>query len=511
MATVIEQFKNIKRVSTPLVAFRTLDSNALQFELAQEYQDIPLTGWDGVNGLIGLNNTGKQAVKLALRSAGDVDESTTTSPVEALRICTNLPKETIVFAHNMQMFMEAQDQSAALIIQGLYNLRDLYKADRRTFVMLGPDFLLRPEINQHITVLDEPLPNDAQLEAIILDCHKAAGLQPPEKKVLIRAVDALRGLAAFPAEQVTAMSLTKAGLDMNGLWIRKIQMVEQTPGLSIWRGAESFDGVKGYDNCMNFMIKLADGKCPFRCVLFIDEVEKHLAGATGGDLSGVKQDMLGALLTWMQDRRVEGILFIGVPGSGKSAMAKAVGNYAKCLEISFDLAGVQESLVGKSGQNIRNALKVVDAISGGNCLVIATCNSIDALPPELRRRFSATFFFDVPGRYGKDAIWELYTKKPHPLATEPLSKKQTAKIPDDDLWTGAEIQKACQLAWKLDCSLLDAAAFVVPVAKSAPDQLQRLRSMANGTFLSASDGGIYVMPEEKTAKGPIKGRPISLN
>src|SRR2546422_6001578 len=53
-----------------------------------------------------------------------------------------------------------------------------------------------------------------------------------------QSVDALIGLAAFPAEQVLAMSLSKNGLDLDWLWERKCQAVEQTPGLTIWRGGE---------------------------------------------------------------------------------------------------------------------------------------------------------------------------------------------------------------------------------------------------------------------------------
>jgi hypothetical protein len=496
---MLEEFKSARRVSTPILAIKTMDPAATQFTIAKEYESAPLVMWDAVNGLRGINALGKEQAKLA---AGQQKPDELTSPVEMLAGAVKMGKETILFMHNSQLFMSAGDQAAALVTQAIWNLRDAFKMDRRTLVMLGSWFILPPEINQDVAVLDEPLPTDERLSAIVVDQHRAAKLKEPDKKTLTKAVDALRGLAAFSAEQVTAMSLTKDGLNMLNLWERKRQTIEQTPGLSIYRGKETFDSIKGYDNAENYLKRIFDGKTAPKAVMYLDELEKSLAGATGGDLSGVKQDMLGALLSWMQDFRAMGIIFIGVPGGGKSAMAKAAGNYGGVPTISFDLAGMQESLVGKSGQNIRNGLKVVNAVSNGNCLVIATCNSIQALPPELRRRFTlGTFFFDLPGKYGRDAIWQLYIKKPHPDATGPLAKVQYEVIPDDSYYTGAEIQKCCEIAWRLDCALVEASSFIVPVAKSAPDQLAYLRNMANGTFISASDGGIYCYDKAVTPSG----------
>ena len=59
--------------------------------------------------------------------------------------------------------------------------------------------------------------------------------------------------------------------------------------------------------------------------------------------------------------------------------------------------------MGASTERLRTALQIIDAVSQGRMLFIATCNSIASLPPELRRRFTlGTFFFDLPtaGRAG---------------------------------------------------------------------------------------------------------------
>src|SRR5260370_3079663 len=70
------------------------------------------------------------------------------------------------------------------------------------------------------------------------------------------------------------------------------------------------------------------------------------------------------------------------------------------------------SLVGASGERLRSALQVADAVSSGRSLWIATCNSIGVLPPELRRRFTlGTFFFDLPTKEERATIWKIYLAK----------------------------------------------------------------------------------------------------
>ena len=107
--------------------------------------------------------------------------------------------------------------------------------------------------------------------------------------------------------------------------------------------------------------------------------------------------------------------------------------------VAFDLSAMQSSLVGGSGERLRAALQVVDAISQGKSLWIATCNSITSLPPELRRRFTlGTFFFDLPSAEEREAIWKIY------LAKWNLEGER----PNDEGWTGAEIRECCRKAWR---------------------------------------------------------------
>ena len=139
-----------------------------------------------------------------------------------------------------------------------------------------------------------------------------------------QSVDALIGLAAFPAEQVLAMSLSKNGLDLDRLWERKCQAVEQTPGLTIWRGGETFDQIGGCENIKRFFTAVLLGREAPPVIVFVDEIEKAFTG-TGTDMSGVKTEMTGTMLSWMQDHSADGLIFIGPPGAAKSAVGKAAG------------------------------------------------------------------------------------------------------------------------------------------------------------------------------------------
>jgi SpoVK/Ycf46/Vps4 family AAA+-type ATPase len=166
-------------------------------------------------------------------------------------------------------------------------------------------------------------------------------------------------------------------------------------------------------------------------------------------------------------------------------MAKAAGTLAGVPTIRLDLGSMRGGIVGTSEQNLRQALKVITAVSGGQTLWLATSNNIAQIPSELKRRFKrGTWFFDLPSQEERLAIWKLYFEK-YQLA-EPLDN-----LPDDKDWTGAEIAQCAELAWDLQLPLSRAAARIVPVAVSAREQIERLRTEASGRYLCATRGGVY--------------------
>jgi SpoVK/Ycf46/Vps4 family AAA+-type ATPase len=192
----------------------------------------------------------------------------------------------------------------------------------------------------------------------------------------------------------------------------------------------------------------------------------------------------------------------------------------------LDVGALMGSLVGATEANIRQALRIADAMapcilfvdelekalsgvaSSGQCdsgvsarlfgtlltwmsdhesdvFVVATSNDIGKLPPELSRaeRFDGVWFLDLPSAEQRWAIWRIY------LDLFGLDPQQPR--PTDADFTGAEVRSCCRLAALLDLPLKAAAQNVVPVAATAAESVARLREWASGRCLDAEAGGIY--------------------
>lgn len=135
---------------------------------------------------------------------------------------------------------------------------------------------------------------------------------------------------------------------------------------------------------------------------------------------------------------------------------------------------------------MRAALSMIDAMFSTDCLLIATMNRTGDLPPEMQSRFTlGTFFFDLPSQEERKAIWAIYRQK-FELEDQPLPKEEN--------WTGREIEACCYKAWLLNISLVEAAAYVVPVAVAAGEEIEKMRSDAAGRYISASRPGVYQLP-----------------
>jgi SpoVK/Ycf46/Vps4 family AAA+-type ATPase len=165
-----------------------------------------------------------------------------------------------------------------------------------------------------------------------------------------------------------------------------------------------------------------------RCVVWLDEIEKALAGAVqGGADGGVSSDALGTILSWMQDRT-------------------------------------------------------------GEAFVVATSNDISKLPPELMRkgRFDELFFVDLPNAQERAEIMAAALRQ---HKREPIMDL-TAAVAATDTFTGSEIAALVPDAMFAAFNdgmraitaddIVTAAQTVTPLAVTAADRIGNLRRLVAG-------------------------------
>lgn len=373
------------------------------------------------------------------------------------------------------------------LVQATVNQLLLGKQQRTFLVVLAPTVQLPVELEKLFVVLDHALPTRAELAAIAdsLLCGEAL---PTE------GIDAAVGLTRGEAEGAFALSLARHGrIQPSVIWEWKAQSLRKNHVLTLHRGGERFDGLGGLTALKDFTRRALRPGAPVQA---------------------------------------RGALLLGVPGTGKSAFAKALGTETGRPTLLFDVGALFGSLVGQTEAATRQALQIADAMApailfideidkalagvGGqgdsgvstrlfgafltwlndhtsDVFTIATCNNIQALPPEFSRaeRWDGVYFLDLPQAPEKDAIWHLYRQQ---FAIAPEQQR-----PDDTDWTGAEVKACCRLAALLDVSLKEAARNVVPVARTAAESVDRLRAWASGRCLDASQPGIYQQSPDQVA------------
>jgi hypothetical protein len=494
----LQNFVSARNVGTPIVKVNTPDSvstlASVRKALGKAEPTVPLAIWDAINGLLGINDEGSKAATQMLKSA-DIDKAASTSLPITLQVVNNpAHKDFILFVRNPHLFWNDDP----LVIQGIWNCRDSYKANGMMLILLTPlGTLLPPDLNSDVLSLEEALPTRAEIRKIVSEMYEQADAKQPSDEVFEQCGDALVGIPMFPAEQAVAMNITKktGAMNIKGLWERKRGIISATPGLSFAPDDLTLADMGGNKNIAEYLSKIMAGKRGANIILRVDEIEKAFAGA-GTDTSGVKGDLLGNFLTWVEDKKVFCVLCLGVPGASKSHFIYCLGgNFGKPV-INFDIAGMQDSLVGNSGKNLRNAEATVEAISDGQIILIATANSLRGLPAELLSRFEkgGIFFFDVPDESERADILALKVKKfsltPSQLAGFSITRTEG--------WTGREIESLCDKSDRLGITLLEAAQYVVPLTVSQKASIDELRDSATDRYLSASKSGRYTFTKTTT-------------
>ena len=441
-------------------------------------QDWDFSTWDVANGVMAGGSS-------ALESESAAD------PLAAIRAfgsTGSIEKPSLLVLKNFHRFLPSAE-----VVQTLAEHIQLGKSSRNFFVVLSPKTDMPVELEKLFTVLEHRLPEREQLKEIANQIAEEDEL--PTGNELEQILDAAAGLTRYEAENAFALSVIREGrISSSVVQALKSQTLHKSGLLTMYESPTGFEQLGGMDSVKQFCKRVLECR------------------------SG--------------RAKPKGILLLGVPGTGKSAFAKALGKEVNRPTLVMDIGRLMGGLVGQSESNVRRALEIVDAMapavlfidelekalsgSGGggrndsgvstrllgtlltwlsdhesDVFVVATSNDISQLPPELTRseRLDGIFFCDLPSSEDKLAIWHIWMSH---FGIDPVET-----IPNDELWTGSEIRSCCRLAALLSVTLEEAAKQVVPIAVTNRESVDALRSWANNRCLSATTSGVYQFDQAK--------------
>lgn len=388
------------------------------------------------------------------------------------------------------------------VVRRLRDAATELRKTKKSLLVLSPITKIPPELEKSVSaVVDWELPNRAEIEQAarkVLPNLPAATQQVIESDptYMERVVEGALGLTLIEAENVFAKSAVRTHtFDLETILEEKKQIIRKSGLLEYYEHREEFSDVGGMEILKDWLVKRRNA------------------------FSSRARDF-GLPLP-------KGILLIGVPGTGKSLTAKAVGALWQMPLLRLDVGKIFGGLVGSSEENIRSVIKTSEAIApailwidelekgfsgtassgqtdGGTTsrvfasfitwlqekttpvFVIATANNVQQLPPELLRkgRFDEIFFCDLPDREDRRSIIDIHVRK---KKRDPGQFDMEKLIEATVDYSGAELEQAV-IASLYDAfdtgndltteGLLATLRDIVPLAITMREQIESMREWA---------------------------------
>ncbi|MER3433737.1 MAG: AAA family ATPase [Leptolyngbya sp. ERB_1_1] len=375
-----------------------------------------------------------------------------------------------------------------------------FKGTQKAIVLMSPVQNIPIELEKEVVLVDFPMPNMTELNQVLtnqLDQVRTRRITTETREKLLKAA---LGLTRDEAEkvyrkaQVTAGRLTEEEVDI--VLSEKKQLIRRNGILEYIEEDETIDSVGGLEELKHWLKQRSNA--------FTERAREY----------GLPQP--------------KGMLILGVPGCGKSLIAKTTSRLWGLPLLRLDMGRVYDgSMVGRSEANLRNALKTAESISpailfidemdkafagttgsadsdGGTSsrifgsfltwmqektspvFVMATANRVERLPGEFLRkgRFDEIFFVDLPNAEERKEIFRIHlTKRRREIDRFDLD--QLANVCDG--FSGAEVEQALVAAMyeafaqdreftQLD--IIAASRATLPLSKTMTEQVTALRDWA---------------------------------
>ena len=404
----------------PLIAVPTYEEDRFIEYLTSKLKDYKIFTWDVLNGM--------QDVE------GKKKYPNTEEPVEAVNKLRGEPAGAILVMKDIHRMLEN-----ALVVRLLKEASKFMKVRHKHIIMVAPHINIPLELRKDVTVWDFELPSVEHLTELAKTIARDNSISNVNHEHAVHAV----GLTANEAENVFSLSLIKTkNYDRELIMSEKLNIIRKS-GLLEAIHPEPEELLGGFENLKEYVRR--------RKKAFEDE---RLPSPRG-------------------------ILLIGAPGTGKSLASKVTASILNVPLARLDITALKGSLVGQSEANMREALKIIDAVSpcvvqideiekhisgvqssarsdGGTTMgmfgvfltwlqerksrnfIVATANDITDLftisQGALMRRFDEIFFVDLPDEDERREIIRI------------MNKKYGTSIPEDyaermEHWSGAEIEK----------------------------------------------------------------------
>ncbi len=480
--TFREEFKLLLRARYPLIYIPTYEEERVEAAIKEEAANLgnrPVYIWDFVDGYQGNPN-----------DAGFGQRN----PLQALELVEKVPASApgVFILRDYHRFLED-----VAISRKLRNLARLLKSQPKNIVLLSPRIAIPDDLMEVLTVVEFPLPSAAEIRAEVERLLLATG-HSPSGKFLDDLVRSCQGLSMERIRRVLARAIAAHGEllpeDADLVLEEKRQTIRQTQILDFYPATEQISDIGGLDNLKDWLLR--------RGGAFTERARQY----------GLPHP--------------RGLLLVGIQGTGKSLTAKAIAHHWHLPLLRLDVGRLFGGLVGESESRTRQMIQVAEALapcilwideidkafsglgSKGDAgttsrvfgtfitwlaektspvFVVATANDIHALPPEMLRkgRFDEIFFVGLPTQEERKAIFQVHLSRLRPHNVKSYDIERLAyETPD---FSGAEIEQTLIEAMHIGFSqnrdfttddILEAASQIIPLARTATEQIQKLQEWA---------------------------------
>lgn len=362
------------------------------------------------------------------RDQNGMIEENTFEKISALNFIKNYEEPALFILLDFHVFCERTnggvDYNIVRCLKDLFpNLKESYQP--KNVVLVSPTTSIPDDLKKDVTIMDFELPSADEISAVLDDIIQTnAGtnldidLNEKEKESLVKAAV---GLTLQEAENAFARAMVDDGSlnaqDVDLVLKEKSQVIKKNDLLEYIDSTVNIEDVGGLENLKKWLIK--------RNKSWLNSAKKYGLPAP------------------------KGVLLTGVPGCGKSLIAKSISSMWHLPLLRFDVSKVFNMYVGNSESNMREAIKTAEAIApcvlwideiekgfsglsnGGDSgtssrifgtflswmqektkpvFVVATANNISQLPSEMMRkgRFDEIFFIDLPTTLERKQIFKVH-------------------------------------------------------------------------------------------------------